>query len=403
MNKKFKALFFMVAIAVLFMLAPSKSVQAAGKITGLKQTSAATSYVEIQWDAVLGNNISYRVEYSKSKDSGYTFFRNSETPTMFMGNLSQGSTYYVRVRAYGDNGACTDYAILEVVTKPSDTVRNLKQTVASEDSITLSWDKLSRANAYQVIYKKANDSTSEKKTVITANKITLKKLSKNTRYTVYVYAIRRSNSYTAISSNYSYAYGCATIPTKVTGLVCTEVYPASHCAYFSVKENKIADGYQYYVYDNTGKKKLVSGTTSSYRYINPNSTKLKAGSFYKIKVRAYVNVNGKKNYGKWSNELYFAGDVQGTSYKLSNGKLSISWKKMKGATNYDVFVATKKPSTLKDMTKVKSATKSTSFTLKKFKKKTVSKKKNYYVSIRANKKVGKKTYSSLVTKYIYHL
>ena len=206
MNKKFKALFFMVAIAVLFMLAPSKSVQAAGKITGLKQTSAATSYVEIQWDAVLGNNISYRVEYSKSKDSGYTFFRNSETPTMFMGNLSQGSTYYVRVRAYGDNGACTDYAILEVVTKPSDTVRNLKQTVASEDSITLSWDKLSRANAYQVIYKKANDNTSEKKTVITANKITLKKLSKNTRYTVYVYAIRRSNSYTAISSNWTCLY-----------------------------------------------------------------------------------------------------------------------------------------------------------------------------------------------------
>lgn len=403
MNKKLKTIFFMVVFAIFCMVVPSKSVQAAGTITGLKQTNAATSYVEIKWDAVLGNDISYGVEYSKSKDSGYAFIGNTQTPTKFIGNLSEGSTYYIRVRAYNSNGACTDYAILQVVTKPSEKVENLKQTAASETSISLSWSKVSNANAYQVSYKKTADSTSEKKIVTTSNKVTLKKLSKNTKYTVYVYAIRKGTSYSAVSSNYSYAYNCAPTPTKVTGLTCTDVYPSSHSAYFSVNQNKIADGYQYYVYDNTGKKKLFTGTSSSSRYINVNNTKLKEGSFYKIKVRAYVNVNGKKTYGTWSSDLYFSEDVKCTKYKLSNGKLTIAWRKVKGATSYDVFVSTKKPNTLKDLTKVKSATKSTSLTLKKFKKKTISKKKNYYVCIRANKKVGKKTYTSIVKKYTYHL
>jgi hypothetical protein len=85
---------------------------------------------------------------------------------------------------------------------------------------------------------------------------------------------------------------------------------------------------------------------------------------------------------------------------LSAGKLKTKWNKVTGATSYDVYASTKMPSTISDMTKIKTLSASKlSYVITKVKGKKVSTKNTYYVAIRANMKVGKTTYHSV--PYIY--
>jgi len=104
-----------------------------------------------------------------------------------------------------------------------------------------------------------------------------------------------------------------------------------------------ANGYT--IYRKSGKtwKKVADTTKTTYKV-----KKLKAGTKYQFKIKAYVNADGKK-YSPDSDIAYLATAPKKTSItkiirqkKTSNGyqtvyKAKIKWKKAKGATSYKIY------------------------------------------------------------------
>ena len=116
---------------------------------------------------------------------------------------------------------------------------------------------------------------------------------------------------------------------------------------------------------------------------------------YTVKVRAYLDINGQKTYGEWSDTAYLFTQpmVVKNGVKINGkGQMTVKWDKINGVDGYEVYVSTKETKGYKKVAKVSS--KKGSVTVKKFKKKSFSKKKTYYVYIVAKKKVGGDVYTS---------
>lgn len=142
-----------------------------------------------------------------------------------------------------------------------------------------------------------------------------------------------------------------------------------------------AKGYQIYQYDAKAKayKKVKTVKTNSVTI-----KKLKAGTAYKFKVRAYVT---GKNCGAYSSVIKTATKpVKVTSVKTSKVKktsVKLSWKKVKGATGYKVYRYDTKAKKWKAYKTVKT----NSVTVSKLKAGTT-----YKFKVQAYKTYNKKTY-----------
>ena len=160
-----------------------------------------------------------------------------------------------------------------------------------------------------------------------------------------------------------------------------------------------ADGYEIYrsKKKNSGYEKIKTitktGTTSC------QIEKLKTGTAYYFKVRAYATVNGKKVYSEFSKIK--SGRPVPKQIKLSSaknvtkGKITLKWKKSKDLSGYEIYRATKKKG---KYIQIKTVSKSkTSY----IDGKNLVKGKKYYYKIRAYKKVGKKkvrgAYSEIIS------
>lgn len=377
---------------------------APGKVTGVKQTYSSTGSIEVTWDAVLGNDVEYKVELCANKNftggikDNMSSWGGTSSTSENMSGLTPGRKYYVRVTAYYDSGY-PDYIytygapsdVVEVVTKPSSKVTELRETNATETSITMSWKKAEGANAYRIEYQKAGN-TSSKRTVNVGNvsSYTVKGLDKNSEYWFYVYPVNKSQSGYSAEGYDTYNSYVPTLPTKISKLDCEFWNPSSNYLELSFNENRAVDGGQYEVYAYNGRKAVIRGTWSGTK-TNPyfSHKKLKGYKFLKIRARHYINVQGKAKYGKWSDWEYFARQPEIKIKKVSGG-LKLSWSKVSGANNYTVYMSTKQKSGYKKVT----ATKKTSYTVKKWGKSKLKNNKKYYFSVVANRKVGKKTYKS---------
>lgn len=60
---------------------------------------------------------------------------------------------------------------------------------------------------------------------------------------------------------------------------------------------------------------------------------------YKVKVRAYKNVNGEKIYGQYSDEILFIDNVRDVSVQAdSDGIVNITWERINGIDNYQFIL-----------------------------------------------------------------
>lgn len=181
-----------------------------------------------------------------------------------------------------------------------------------------------------------------------------------------------------------------TKPKKVTGLKAKKQTTTSITLNWSKVSG--ATGYEVYKYNSSKKKWEKVGSTTKTSY---TVKKLKAGTKYKFKVRAYKTVNKKKYYGSYSSELQTATKTSTpkiTSVTTGSKKANLKWKKVSGATGYEIYMATSKNG---KYSKVKTITKSSTV---KYSKTKLKKNKKYYFKVRTYKTVnGKKIYSSYST------
>lgn len=151
------------------------------------------------------------------------------------------------------------------------------------------------------------------------------------------------------------------------------------------------NGYVIYRYDSKKKKYIKIATITKETKTTFQDKKREKATTYQYKVRAYIINNNKKNYGAYSDVLTTATKTARpkVSIQSANKSATLTWKKVSGATGYEVFMSTKKS---KGYTRIKNITKGKTVT---YTKKKLTKKKTYYFKIRAYKTVkGIKVYSS---------
>lgn len=156
-----------------------------------------------------------------------------------------------------------------------------------------------------------------------------------------------------------------------------------------------ADGYEICLYNVKGKQIKRVKVKADNSSIRRHSFKDLKESGYRVKVRAYNDFGGKTYYGKWTSQDY-AFRQPASAAMFSNGLLYIKWENTKDVSGYDIYVNDRKGGTYQ---KVKSVGKNaTMVAVKNLRGKAFKKNKTYYYYVVAKKKVGKKTFTSVLSR-----
>ncbi len=192
---------------------------------------------------------------------------------------------------------------------------------------------------------------------------------------------------------YGYAQASVKVTVEVpktTGLSCEDRTLTGYTVKWSKVKN--ADGYclQKYVGNQWKTVKTLSKTKYTFK-------DLKEGSSCQYRVRAYINENGKKVWGKWSEILTASTKAVGkvTGLKVStysSSSLKLKWNKAQDADGYEIYrlnVKTNKYEKIKTTTKTTYTDENLSYaTQYKYKVKA-------YMKVNSKKHYGK--YSSVLT------
>lgn len=283
-----------------------------------------------------------------------------------------------------------------------------KQTGKTTNSISIQWagslSSYEQRNGYKIkgyqIEMKEYSGSSDWKVVENltsgSSMYTITGLKPGTKYSIrvkmpYSYSNGR---YESSYSAYAYEEGkyfSTTALTTVTGLKQVKWWYFALSLDVAWNKQEAADGYEVECRKSNGKlqekKTLTYGTAG-----NTSFGKIKNEMIYTVKVRAFQNVNGVKKYTNWSAPITCFTQPRITSLKVKNGKLTVKWKKVSGATGYRIYVSTKPKSGYKKVKQV--SAKKGSITIKKFKGKKFKAKKSYYVYIQTLKKVNGKVNTS---------
>lgn len=390
MKKSLKALFMVFAVAFGVLLLQGTTSKAT--VNNLVQTGATTTRVDLQWAAVLGSD-RYVVQFSQDGQTNWTEMTTTSSTSDSVYYLSPGSVYYARVLAYsdwyGDKKLMDQSAVIKVGTKPEvGTVEGLKQTDATANTITMSWTGMSGAAKYEVYrYNSYDNYTKVGETTSTSYTVSGLTASMEVRYFIIATKVG-GTGLTANSTSYKTVY-MRTAPAKVPNIAMTDFYDSINVAYYGWNTVNNADGYQVQLLNYKGKTLLN-------RYEAGGSTRISPywkGVFVKARVRAYIMVNNKRVFGPWSGYNYNASSKKITLKRSANKKkITLKWKKISGAAGYKIQISTKSGSGFKTVKTVSS--KKSSYTITKYGKKKLSKKKKYYIRLQYLTKVGKKKVAS---------
>ena len=385
---------------VLITAFPAKAASKPSPITNLKQTDASSTTVDVSWSCLGNSDTRYKIEISEQPSTGYIVEEGDTSFTSeFITGLSAGKTYYVRVTPFVEDDDTYEIiwgdtsAPVKVVTAPDKAPATLTHTKSTTNSITVNWSAVPGADIYQVEY--YTDSSKAMKSVTTGTSITLKKLAKNEKYTVYITGGRKYADGTTVawSDEEVYKWDIPVKPSKVSGVDIS--YYWQNLSEICVENSRIgcADGYQYQLYtaykDKDSKIKTVISTNTLLANTYIKASALKKNNFYKVRVRAYaLNSKNEKMYGDWSSWKYVSPQPDVTKIKNNKSKkgIQISWDKIKGANRYVVYVSTKKASGYK---KFQTTTK-TGTVITKYGKNKLKSGKTYYFYVVPQKKVGNK-------------
>ena len=327
-----------------------------GKVTNLKLTSVTETTAKFTWNKV-SNATGYEV-YVRTVNGSYEKIGNATNNNVTINSLTEGTTYYIKVRAFRTVNGTTTYAkeysnevkfvtdSEEEITKPNQ-VTNLKTKNITATTTDLMWNRVSDANGYEIYLRTAGTGYSSQGT--TSNTYaTLRDLTANTTYYAKVRAYKVVNGTTVygdFSAEVTFTTAKGSTETnpdetiaKVLNLKAETTTTQAKLTWDSVAN---VDGYEIYV-NNQGKgyQSLGKTTNNAATIIG-----LSAGKTYNIKVRAYKVVNGITTYGEFSDELTITapkeetlGTVTNLQATLSSKQAKLTWDFVSTATGYEVYI-----------------------------------------------------------------
>lgn len=260
------------------------------------------------------------------------------------------------------------------------------QSGATANSITISWAPQAGALGYKVVYSPYSSSNPETEVTTTNTSITINGLNPNTKYNFSVSKSYMDDTYLY----YDYIDSCfpSTLPTKITGLKVPYAYSSLKKAELEWERSEAASGYQIQLKCESKNIKTYTQNGSYANYVQLKG--IATNKYYKVRVRGFVDLNGKKLYGAFSDWFYFAQQPDVKLKSTANG-MDVSWNKIANATNYTVYVST---SNKKGTYKKVGTTKNNDLIAKKYGKSKLKKGKRYYFYVVANRKVDAKSYQS---------
>ena len=267
--------------------------------------------------------------------------------------------------------------------------KNIQTVSRSANAITLRWNAVSGATAYDIYYYHISKKQWVKvATVKNMTSYTHKGLSSGTSYQYRIRAVRNGQTYGA----YSDTYIASTNPAQVKDVKRSGGSVSKNTLSWSLVKG--ANGYQIYRYDTESNsykriKTITNGKTNTY-----TNSGLKTTANYKYKIRAYRILNdGSKIYGKYSATLYTAtnpAQVQNLKVKKKGSSyITLKWSKVKNASGYRIYRYNKSK---KKYELIKTITKGSTVT---YKNKKLSSNQSYYYKVRAYRENnGNKVYGN---------
>ena len=297
--------------------------------------NATSGKVTVKWEKVT-NAVKYQVYRATSKTGTYKLQKTVTTLNWTDTNSTAGKTYYYKVRAVASNTAANS-AFSAIKSRLTDCAKPvIKVSASSTSSITVKWDKVTGAAKYQVWRATSKDGTYKRLTTTTSTSY------KNTGLTAgktYYYKVKAIASNTNANSQFSdilTAKATVNAPTLKKSATVT-------LSSIKISWNKVSGANGYYVYRRpsssntwTKVKTITSGSTTSFE-----NKDIKAGNYYYC-VEAYKTVSGKKHASVKSDAIRVRTLAKPTlTYSRTrdednNGGYQLSWKKITGATGYQL-------------------------------------------------------------------
>ena len=326
-----------------------------GKVKNLS-VDVEENKVYLDWSKVT-NADEYEVYLSKNGGS-YSLVGTVSNNNATISNLAYNTSYKVKVRAYNEKydvyGTYSDIESFKTDKEDDIEVGKVKNLDVDVDGnkVYLDWSKVTNADEYEVYLSKNGGSYSLVGTV-SNNNATISNLAYNTSYKV---KVRAYNEKYDVYGTYSDIESFKTDKNSddEDDYTSTTVGTVKNLDVDVQNRNEIAlewsavsgaDGYEVYLSEDGGSYKLALTT----KYVKDIITDLEYNTSYKVKVRAYKEVNGREKYGSYSSAKSFktekynssvnnedVGKVENVKATVTGSTVYLSWKSIPGAVKYEI-------------------------------------------------------------------
>lgn len=268
-------------------------------VKNMQISKAGTNTVDLSWSPVSGAD-GYTVQILKN--GKWVSVGNFVGTSAQISGLLPGSVNYVHIAAYASSNGKTYIGNYNTSVKIETTVGAINPRVSAyaNNFVTLTWDKQTAANGYEVF---KYDVSSKKyvlyKNITNPNTNTCKVtgLASNKKYNFKVRA------YQIDDSEKTYAPFGAVV-SQYTSIAKPKLNSAKSTSKKKIKASwsKVggASGYQvmWSTYKNFSKNYKTKSVKAKYR--SKTVTTAQSKKTYYVRVRAYKTINGKKVYSQWS-------------------------------------------------------------------------------------------------------
>lgn len=269
-------------------------------VQNMQISEAGTNTVDLSWSPVSGAD-GYTVQILKN--GKWVSVGNFVGTSARISGLLPGSVNYVHIAVYASSNGKTYIGNYNTAVKIETTVGAINPRVSAyaNNFVTLTWDKQTAANGYEVF---KYDASSKKyvlyKNITNPNTNTCKVtgLASNKKYDFKVRA------YQIDDSEKTYAPFGAVV-SQYTSIAKPKLNSAKSTSKKKIKVSwsKVggASGYQvmWSTYKNFSKNYKTKSVTS--KYLSKTVTAAQSKKTYYVRVRAYKTISGKKVYSQWSN------------------------------------------------------------------------------------------------------
>lgn len=165
-------------------------------VSGVKQSDTTLSSFTLKWNAVSGAT-GYKVYVYNSEKKKYVSLKSTTKTYLKISNLKAGQKPRYKIRAYtkaDDKTYYGDYSAEYFATSLPKKPTKITFSSVGKNSLTLSWNKASGATGYAVYQLNPKTGKYAKVASTTKTSVTLKNLSKNTKYTYKIKAISKTKS-----------------------------------------------------------------------------------------------------------------------------------------------------------------------------------------------------------------